>query len=137
MAVGSQLISVFPGAADASAFFPIDEETEVTPAPLALTELDRMYQTVRDIRGVGILHDTHVDQLVAIQEVLNKFYPKEWLLRLEILELLLEHNKGHETSAALLQQLSTFTTDEAVTRLINNGLALLHVKDVKNDATIN
>ena len=36
--------------------------------------------------------------LVAIQEVLNKFYAKEWL-RLEVLELLLEHNKGHETSA--------------------------------------
>lgn len=96
-----------------------------------------MYQTVRDIRNKGILHDAHVEQLVAIQEVLNKLYPKEWLLRLEILELLLEHNKGHETSAALLQQLSTFTTDEAVTRLINNGLALLHVKDVKNDAAIN
>lgn len=59
------------------------------------------------------------------------------MLRLEILELLLEHNKGHEASATLLQQLSTFTTDEAVTRLINNGLALLPVKDVKNDAKIN
>ena len=56
--------------------------------------------------------------------------------RLEVLELLLEHNKGHETSA-LLHQLSTFTTDEAVTRLINNGLALLPIKDVKNDAKIN
>ena len=62
---------------------------------------------------------------------------KNGSLRLEVLELLLEHNKGHETSAALLHQLSTFTTDEAVTRLINNGLALLPVKDVKNDAKIN
>lgn len=137
MAVGSTITSVFPGAADAASFFPMDEEIEETPVPLTLTELDRLYQTVRDIRNEGILHDTHVDQLIAIQEVLNTFYPKEWLLRLETLELLLEHNKGHETSAALLQQLSTFTTDEAVTRLINNGLALLKVKDVKNDATIN
>ncbi len=137
MAVGSTITSVFPGAADAASFFPVDEEIEETPTPLTLTELDRIYQTVRDIRNEGILHDAHVDQLAAIQEVLNKFYPKEWLLRLETLELLLEHNKGHETSAALLQQLSTFTTDEAVTRLINNGLALLKIKDVKNDATIN
>ncbi|KAB2444838.1 aromatic amino acid hydroxylase [Bacillus luti] len=137
MAVGSTITSVFPGAADAASFFPMDEEIEETPVPLTLTELDRLYQTVRDIRNEGILHDTHVDQLIAIQEVLNTFYPKEWLLRLETLELLLAHNKGHETSAALLQQLSTFTTDEAVTRLINNGLALLKVKDVKNDATIN
>ena len=118
-------------------FFPMDEEIQEIPAPLVLNELERMYQTVRDIRNEGILHDAHIEQLVAIQEVLNKLYPKEWLLRLEILELLLEHNKGHETSAALLQQLSTFTTDEAVTRLINNGLTLLPVKDVKNDATIN
>ena len=136
MAVGSTITSVFPGAADAAAFFPMDEEIQEIPAPLVLNELERMYQTVRDIRNEGILHDAHIEQLVAIQEVLNKLYPKEWLL-LEILELLLEHNKGHETSAALLQQLSTFTTDEAVTRLINNGLTLLPVKDVKNDATIN
>lgn len=137
MAVGSTITSVFPGAADAAAFFPMDEEIQKTPGPLVLTELERMYQTVRDIRNENIVHDAHADQLVAIQEVLNKFYPKEWLLRLEILELLLQHNKGHETSAALLKQLSTFTTDEAVTRLINNGLALLQVKDVENDATIN
>lgn len=137
MAVGSQITSVFPGAADAAAFFPMNEEVQETPDPLVLNKLERMYQTVRDIRNDSILHDTHTDQLIAIQEVLNKFYPKEWLLRLEILELLLEHNKGHEASAALLQQLSTFTTEESVTRLINNGLALLQVKDVKSDATIN
>ncbi|MBK5489613.1 aromatic amino acid hydroxylase [Bacillus sp. TH17] len=137
MAVGSQITSVFPGAADAAAFFPMNEEVQETPDPLVLNKLERMYQTVRDIRNDSILHDTHTDRLIAIQEVLNKFHPKEWLLRLEILELLLEHNKGHEASAALLQQLSTFTTEESVTRLINNGLALLQVKDVKNDATIN
>ncbi|WP_459499356.1 aromatic amino acid hydroxylase [Bacillus sp. C1] len=137
MAVGSTITSVFPGAADAAAFFPVDEEVEETPAPLTLTELDRMYQTVRDIRNEGVLHDSHVEQLVAIQEILNKFYAKEWLLRLEILELLLEHNKGHEASHALLQQLTTFTENESVKRLIHNGLALLPIKDVKKNATTN
>ncbi|WP_243524550.1 aromatic amino acid hydroxylase [Bacillus pseudomycoides] len=137
MAVGSEITSVFPGAADAAAFFGVEEEVEETPEPLTLTELDRMYQTVRDIRNEGVLQDSHVEQLVAIQEVLNKFYTKEWLLRLEILELLLEHNKGHETSAKLLQQLSTFTENESVQRLINNGLTLLPIKDVKNNATTN
>ncbi|PEY44418.1 phenylalanine 4-monooxygenase [Bacillus cereus] len=137
MAVGSEITSVFPGVADAAAFFGVEEEVEETPEPLTLTELDRMYQTVRDIRNEGVLQDSHVEQLVAIQEVLNKFYTKEWLLRLEILELLLEHNKGHETSAKLLQQLSTFTENESVQRLINNGLTLLPIKDVKNNATTN
>ena len=79
----------------------MDEEVQEIPAPLVLNELERMYQTVRDIRSEGILHEAHIDQLVAIQEVLNKFYAKEWLLRLEVLELLLEHNKGHETSAKI------------------------------------
>ena len=51
MAVGSQLTSVFPGAADAAAFFPMDEEVQEIPAPLVLNELERMYQTVRDIRS--------------------------------------------------------------------------------------
>ncbi|MCX2825853.1 aromatic amino acid hydroxylase [Bacillus pseudomycoides] len=137
MAVGSKITSVFPGAADAAAFFEVTEEVEETPEPLTLTELDRMYQTVRDIRNEGVLQDSHVEQLVAIQEVLNKFYTKEWLLRLEILELLLEHNKGHDASTALLQQLSTFTENESVKRLISNGLALFSIKDVNNNATTN
>ncbi|PFK45760.1 phenylalanine 4-monooxygenase [Bacillus cereus] len=137
MAVGAKISSVFPGAADAAAFFGINEEVEETPAPLALTELDHMYQTVRDIRNEGVLQDSHVEQLVAIQEVLNKVYTKEWLLRLEIVELLLKHNKGHEASTALLEQLSTFTENESVKRLIHNGLALLPIKDVKNNATTN
>ncbi len=77
MAVGSTITSVFPGAADAcKAFFPMDEEIQEIPAPLVLNELERMYQTVRDIRNEGILHDAHIEQLVAIQEVLNKLYPK-------------------------------------------------------------
>ena len=137
MAVGAKISSVFPGAADAAAFLGINEEVEETPAPLALTELDHMYQTVRDIRNEGVLQDSHVEQLVAIQEVLNKVYTKEWLLRLEIVELLLKHNKGHEASTALLEQLSTFTENESVKRLIHNGLALLPIKDVKNNATTN
>lgn len=137
MAVGAKITSVFPGAADAAAFFGINEEVEETPAPLTLTELDRMYQTVRDIRNEGVLQDSHVEQLVAIQEVLNKVYTKEWLLRLEIVELFLKHNKGHEASTALLEQLSTFTENESVKRLIHNGLALLPIKDVKNNATTN
>ena len=53
MAVGSQITSVFPGAADAAAFFPMDEEVQEIPAPLVLNELERMYQTVRDIRSEG------------------------------------------------------------------------------------
>ncbi|EOV9527880.1 aromatic amino acid hydroxylase [Bacillus cytotoxicus] len=137
MAVGSNITSVFPGAADAASFFPMDEEIEKTPASLSLSELDRMYQMVRDIRNKGELQDSDVAQLVAIHEVLNQFYKKEWLLRLEILELLVEYNKDQKTASFLLQQLSTFTENESVQRLIHNGLALLPIKDVKNNATIN
>lgn len=133
MAVGSRITSVFPGAADAASFFPMDEEVEEKPTPLTLTELDRMYQTVRDIRNEGTLHEANVEELLAIQHMLNKFYEKEWLLRLEILELLVEH----ESAAALQKQLSTFTDNETVQRLINNGLALLPIKDVKKNATTN
>ena len=52
MAVGSQITSVFPGARCAT-FFPMDEEVQEIPAPLVLNELERMYQTVRDIRSEG------------------------------------------------------------------------------------
>ncbi|CAM4136356.1 phenylalanine 4-monooxygenase [Bacillus manliponensis] len=137
MAVGSSITSVFPGAADAAAFFPIEEESEETPAPLVLTELDRLYQTVREIRTEGNSRDTDIEQLVAIQDVLNQFYKKEWLLRLEILELLLDYNKDLEIAATLEKQLASFTDNEAVQRLIHNGLALLQKRDVENNATTN
>ncbi|WP_369902538.1 aromatic amino acid hydroxylase [Bacillus manliponensis] len=137
MAIGSSITSVFPGAADAAAFFPIEEEPEEKPAPLVLTELDRLYQTVREIRTEGNLRDTDIEQLVAIQDVLNQFYKKEWLLRLEILELLLDYDKNLEIAATLEKQLASFTDNEAVQRLINNGLALLQKKDVENNATTN
>ncbi|MGG2064313.1 aromatic amino acid hydroxylase [Bacillus sp. S14(2024)] len=137
MAVGSAIPSVFPGAADPAAFFPIAEEEEVIPAPRTRTELEKMYETVRDIRSEGSLHEQLIEQLVAIHHVLDKFYEKEWLLRLEILELLLEYKVEIPERAALFQQLSSFKNNEEVQRLINNGLALLPIKDVINNATIN
>ena len=36
-----------------SSIFPMDEEVQEIPAPLVLNELERMYQTVRDIRSEG------------------------------------------------------------------------------------
>ncbi|HDX9590705.1 TPA: aromatic amino acid hydroxylase [Bacillus pseudomycoides] len=137
MVVGSAITSVFPGAADPAAFFQVDDEEETTPAPRIQSELENMYETVRNIRGDGSLHEQHTEQLVAIYHVLERFYKKEWLLRLEILELLQEHNVEKPERATLFQQLSSFTDNEAVQRLINNGLALLPIKDVKNNATTN
>ncbi|MGG2018391.1 aromatic amino acid hydroxylase [Bacillus sp. S10(2024)] len=137
MAVGSAITSVFPGAADPVAFFPVDDEEEATPAPRMQSELESMYETVRNIRGESSLHEQHIEQLAAIYHALERFYKQEWLLRLEILELLAGHKVEIPERATLLQQLSSFTNNEAVQRLINNGLALLPIKDVKNNATTN
>ena len=137
MAVGSAVTSVFPGAADPAAFFQGDEEEEATPAPRTQSELESMYETVRNIRNDDSLHEHHIEQLIAIYHVLERFYKQEWLLRLEILELLQEHKVEIPECATLFHQLSSFTDNEAVQRLINNGLALLPIKDVKNNATTN
>jgi len=88
MAVGERISSVYSGSADKEKFNvypPKSTKTtikdEYTPEQVRLFEI---YQTIRDIRDSG---KANYDTLTKLHEELNASYPKAWLPRLEILEL--------------------------------------------------
>ncbi|MDF1545394.1 MAG: aromatic amino acid hydroxylase [bacterium] len=127
MAVGQSIISVFCGAADKDAYDQVSlvprERTVKSDYNQESLRLHQLYQAVRDCRENQIDYDT----LPAIWTELKKNYASDWLLPLEILELLEKKNLHPELAAeirALLERLSK--KDESKKRLIEDGLALLN-----------
>ncbi|MFN7249635.1 MAG: aromatic amino acid hydroxylase [Anaerobacillus sp.] len=125
MAVGASIPSVYGGAADGEAYYTIDEAQEHNatnanePSPL-----DSLYQQVRDFRETKQKDSPALLQLVA--EQLSQNYPHDWLLRLEIVELLNKYKWLPELEADLrndLQQLQT--SNNELNSLIQRGLQII------------
>lgn len=100
LACGSQVISVFGGAAergkymkatgDLSGLTPPIQKTNLTPEN---RELDSLYTKVREIREAGSVRiKQSIHDLSMTEQVLEERYPKDWLLRWELLEL--EHREA-------------------------------------------
>jgi phenylalanine-4-hydroxylase len=126
MAVGSAVTSAFPGAADAEAFFGVEEiPKKAAPEPRLLTEIENQYQTIRDIREKKTLDENNMAVVQSVLQVLRRSYPKEWLLRLEILELFCKHCVETLETEQVHQELLQLSKTKEPQRLINNGLSLL------------
>ncbi|WML57488.1 aromatic amino acid hydroxylase [Neobacillus sp. PS2-9] len=128
MAVGASIDSVFAGAADPDAYFEwteIEDTEEVVDKP-EWNELENLYEEIRHIRE-GLVWDeqsaAHVGEVLAI---LDDRYPKEWLLRLEILELYKMHDDGHQNVNAIMNKLQNTDWDSSVKQMINRGLTLIN-----------
>ncbi|MFC5774818.1 aromatic amino acid hydroxylase [Ectobacillus antri] len=123
LAVGSSVVSVFAGAADCDAFYENVEYTTTMPTVRKWTELEQMYAHVRDVREQ--VHWTKQTErlLQSLLQKLRDAYPGEWLLRLEILEILQKHSSASYT--ALKEELLTLSQKEELSKLILNGLTLL------------
>jgi phenylalanine-4-hydroxylase len=128
MAVGERVVSVFAGAADPERFFadaaPFFEDKLVS-AP-GWTELDRLYQWVRDMRE----HRKPFTSAPQILEELNRIAPDDWLLRLELLELAAAHPateliRLRPRLEAELKELEQ--SKPQLQSLIRNGLRLLEL----------
>jgi phenylalanine-4-hydroxylase len=126
MAVGEQIVSVFAGAADDEAFFGESPQT-ASPPQLIQTDTDQtrmrnwLYQSVRDVRE-GRVDDVILGDVAA---QLDQTLPDDWLLRLEILELLLCHGIHSDVTRRLREQLLALQADEELHDRIQSGLALL------------
>ncbi|CAM3816323.1 aromatic amino acid hydroxylase [Alkalicoccus chagannorensis] len=121
MAVGTGVTSVSAGAADSEAFFGSD-----APAGSSLnheqeeTELDALYGEVRSIREHGPADA--VDQLQAVHQALQE-HPADWLLRLEIVEILEELDQPGGLLAKVQAELVQLQeTRPELEKLITNGL---------------
>jgi len=125
MAVGEKIDSAFSGPADPDAYeYSIDpprEKThkiEYTPEALRLHEL---YQNIRDIR------EKNEDKKgwKPVYETLKSEYPSEWMLILEILELLIDDSENGSAEEIKTYLLNLKSRTPELEKLIDNGLAMI------------
>ena len=126
MAVGSRIVSVFNGAADNDAYNQVAlvprERTIKSPSDAKRKRLESLYAQVRDIRERKVGYE----RLGEIWETQQKEHGDDWLLSMEIFEILDETGQQN----ALKQQIMTFLNgrkaiDKANAVLIEWGFRLV------------
>jgi phenylalanine-4-hydroxylase len=126
MAVGEEVVSVFQGAADKDAFEQISfvphERTIKVVADETARSLQALYATVRAVRDGR----EPLVRLNAVVAALHEGHPADWLLPLEVLELL-EKRAGDAALAAPLRAAleERAASAEPVAHLVRDGLRLL------------
>jgi phenylalanine-4-hydroxylase len=139
MAVGASITSVFAGAADRESFFAEDvrKRDELTPrkstseqdksvSSREISLLEELYQTVRKVREEKIGVESLGTILLEVNRELESHFPHDWLLRLELLEMITENKILPEFEVKLRDQLKQVKTEKPkLEKLIDNGLKLL------------
>ncbi len=126
MAVGEKIVSVFNGAADKDAYNEValvpKERTIKHPSDAKRKKLENLYQQVRDIRT----RKTGYERLGEIWETQQAEHPNDWLLSMEIFEILDEI----EDQSPLKDKVQKFLEDKKerdkeLATLINWGFRLV------------
>jgi phenylalanine-4-hydroxylase len=132
LACGGKVVSVFGGAADRRSYvaktggfkqMPMVPKCNLTSENAALNEL---YARVRALREKPLSDLETASEIASVETALEKAYPTDWLLRLEILELLRGRKIHSECEARLrsrLMQISKLSRDRD--EMISRGLALV------------
>ncbi|RZJ66360.1 MAG: aromatic amino acid hydroxylase [Flavobacterium sp.] len=129
MAVGKKVVSAFSGPADVMSF------DLITHVPSSKTikaktsdqrdELENLYKTVRDIRE-GKDSDK---KLADIFETLKNNHPKDWLLSVEIVELLHNSHQDDLKQQVLVHLENLKNERPKIAHLISGGLELIFEKE--------
>lgn len=129
MAVGKKIISAFSGPADVNSFDLIthlpSSETIKSKKTAEKTELEHLYQNIRNLRE----GKTSELPLETVFEIVSEKHPNDWLLSVEIAELL--QKKANEILLQkVLSHLEKIKKNRpAVVHLISGGLDLLLQKE--------
>jgi phenylalanine-4-hydroxylase len=125
MAVGKKLVSAFSGPADVNSFDLISHvpssKTIKAKQTAERDDLEVLYQTVRSIRESN---DTTAS-LEPIFEKLQNNHPNDWLLSVELIELLNTRNETDLMQQALLHLENLKKQRPEIEKLISNGLELI------------
>lgn len=125
MALGLKVTSVFGGPADKRAYGELESFVAHRVQKINLSKekkiLDKLYAEVRTLRNKFKKTTTQIEKLKSILNTLESF-KTEWLLRLEILELLWSIEKEKETCQKLLQFFSELNVPTELKETIQNGV---------------
>lgn len=124
MAVGKEVISAYAGPASVKSFKKIGKisESKTHKIKYSIKELDlhKLYYSVATMRTKN---KVEIEELTAIVHKLKSSYANDWLLPLEIYELLYKSKTVLEES--VFKYLIDFKNIERYSHLINNGLKLI------------
>jgi phenylalanine-4-hydroxylase len=125
MAVGKKLVSAFSGPADVNSFDLISHvpssKTIKAKHTAERDDLEVLYQTVRSIRESN---DTKTS-LEPIFTKLQNQHPNDWLLSVELIELLNTRNETNLMQQVLLHLENLKKQRPEIEKLISNGLELI------------
>lgn len=123
LAVGEQILSGYSGSADKEAFNvypPKSERNAIKPIYTeAQNNLFKLYQAANDPTSPTLT------ELHRINEVIRNQYPDDWLLRLELLQILKKIKVNDTLSEQVTQDLISAQQSSADAELIEVGLQLL------------
>ncbi len=126
MAVGARISSVFSGAADKDAYDQVPllskERTIKVTYNRERLELHELYKKVRECRDLR----SGFESLPAIWEILRRDHKRDWLLGMEILEIL----NGESLHPAVANEIRSYLEsrareDSALTKMIEDGFHLI------------
>jgi len=124
MAIGKEIISAYAGPAAVESFQDLYHVSTVKTHKIKYSDselnLHKHYQKVRDMRENEILD---VELLSKIFEELKDTYPKDWLLPLEIYELIF--NSNALLKKVVYEYLTDLKSDSNLEKLISNGMDLI------------
>jgi phenylalanine-4-hydroxylase len=130
MGVGASIVSAFAGPADVEAFQPTvfvpHEKMHKIIYDAKDLRLHELYRTVRAVRSDRQL----ILQVESVWKTLFQNFPEEWLLPLEILEIL-ESAQGYEQLRADIRSYlgQQMERKPQLENLISNGLKLLNMSE--------
>lgn len=130
MAVGKKVISAFSGPADVNSFDMINHvpssQTIKAKKSAEREELEALYKSVRQIRE----GNDNNESLWNIFHTLKLNHPNDWLLSVEIAEILKDVNEPELMSAVLIHLEKLKETRPEVAKLISNGLELIFKREL-------
>jgi phenylalanine-4-hydroxylase len=129
MAVGKKVVSAFSGPADVNSFDLITHVPSSTTIKAKKTdertELENLYRKVRNVRENNKLDES----LKNIFNDLKVNHPKDWLLPLELVEILKERDEPQLMQEVLIYLEKIKENRPEVQKLISNGLELIFEKE--------
>ena len=132
MAVGKEIVSAFAGAADYHSFNLLTHNSSSETIRPQLSEieieLNALYKEVRTIRNSEEIDATKLQQVF---KTLKQNHQTDWLLPLEIYELIEQTDSGF-SEEVLRHLLNLKQQRPKVAHLIEGGLALLETKEIIN-----
>ena len=129
MAVGKKVVSAFSGPADVNSFdlithVPSSQTIKAKKSELR-TQLEHLYKKVRNVRE----NNKHDESLKNIFHELKTNHPKDWLLPLELIEILKERNEPELMQEILIYIEKIKEKRPELNLLISNGLELIFEKE--------